>query len=163
VREQPVVTGVAGVDSAAKIIVVGIPDEPDSLARIFHVLWSSGVNVHIVAQNTPYPNSQRTDVALILPARQALPALAELRAAQGTIGFQGLQHDGQVGRVSVTGLGMRSSPEVFCTFLRALSDAGIGLDLVDISETCVGATTCTDRLADAERAVRWAFGMATSG
>jgi aspartate kinase len=58
---------------------------------------------------------------------------------------------------------MRSSPEVFCTFLRALSDAGIGLDLVDISETCVGATTSTDRLADAERAVRWAFGMATSG
>jgi aspartate kinase len=163
VREQPVVTGVAGVDSAAKIIVVGIPDEPDSLARIFHVLWSSGVNVQIVAQNTPYPNSQRADVALILPARQALPALAELRAAQGTIGFQGLQHDGQIGRVSVTGLGMRSSPEVFCTFLRALSDAGIGLDLVDISETCVGATTSTDRLADAERAVRWAFGMATSG
>jgi len=79
------------------------------------------------------------------------------------IGFQGLQHDGHVGRVSVTGLGMRSSPEVFSTFLSALSDAGIEFDVVDISETCVGATTRTDRLADAERAVRVAFGMSVAG
>ena len=83
-----------------------------------------------------------------------------LDAAKGTIGFQGLQHDGHVGRVSVTGLGMRSSPEIFCTFLKALSDADVELDLVDISETCVGAVTHADRLADAERAVRRAFGMA---
>jgi aspartate kinase len=55
---------------------------------------------------------------------------------------------------------MRSSPEIFCTFLKALSDADVDLDLVDISETSVGAVTHADRLADAERAVRRAFGMA---
>jgi aspartate kinase len=54
---------------------------------------------------------------------------------------------------------MRSSPEIFCTFLKALSDADVELDLVDISETSVGAVTHADRLADAERAVRRAFGM----
>ena len=62
--------------------------------------------------------------------------------------------------MSITGLGMRSSPEIFCTFLKALSDADVDLDLVDISETSVGAVTHADRLADAERAVRRAFGMA---
>ena len=71
-----------------------------------------------------------------------------------------MQHDGEVGRVSITGLGMRSSPEIFCTFLKALSDAEVDLDLFDISETSVGAVTHADRLADAERAVRRAFGMA---
>ena len=55
---------------------------------------------------------------------------------------------------------MRSSPEIFCTFLEALSDADVDLDLVDISETSMGAVTHADRLADAERAVRQAFGMA---
>jgi aspartate kinase len=57
---------------------------------------------------------------------------------------------------------MRSSPEIFCTFLKALSDADVDLDLVDISETSVGAVTHADRLADAELAVRRAFGMAPS-
>lgn len=58
---------------------------------------------------------------------------------------------------------MRSSPEIFCTFLKALSDADVDPDLVDISETSVGAVTHADRLADAERAVRRAFGMAPAG
>ena len=159
-REQPEVTGVAGVNSASKITVVGIPDEPDSMARILQVLSRSGAHVQTIVQNTASQGSSGSNVSLIVPASQAGSALAVLHAEKGTIGFRGLQHDGQVGRVSVTGLGMRSSPEIFCTFLKALSDADVDLDLVDISETSVGAITQADRLADAERAVRLAFGIA---
>ena len=159
-REQPEVTGVAGVNSTSKITVVGIPDQPDSMARILKVLSRSGAHVQAIVQNTAGPDSTHSDVALIVPAAHAGTALAVLDAEKGTIGFQGLQHDSEVGRVSITGLGMRSSPEIFCTFLKALSDADVDLDLVDISETSVGAITQADRLADAERAVRLAFGMA---
>lgn len=159
-REQPEVTGVAGVNSTSKITVVGMPDQPDSMARILHVLSRSGAHVQAIVQNTAGPGPRRSDVALIVPAAHAGNALAVLDAEKGAIGFQGLQHDGQVGRVSITGLGMRSSPEIFCTFLKALSDADVELDLVDISETSVGVVTHADRLADAERAVRRAFGMA---
>jgi aspartate kinase len=154
------VTGVAGVNSASKITVVGIPDDPDSMARILQVLSRSGAHVQTIAHNTTSQGSSRSNVSLIVPASQAGSAIAVLHAEKGTIGFRGLQHDGQVGRVSVTGLGMRSSPEIFCTFLKALSDADVDLDLVDISETSVGAITQAHRLADAERAVRLAFGMA---
>lgn len=159
-REQPEVTGVAGVNSASKITVVGIPDDPDSMARILQVLSRSGAHVQTIVHNSASHGSSRSDVSLIVPAAQAGSAIAVLHAEKGIIGFRGLQHDGQVGRVSVTGLGMRSSPEIFCTFLKALSDADVDLDLVDISETSVGAITQADRLADAERAVRLAFGMA---
>jgi aspartate kinase len=159
-REQPEVTGVAGVNSASKITVVGMPDQPDTMARILHVLSSSGAHVQAIVQNSAGKGPRRSDVALIVPAAHAGNALAVLDAEKGSIGFQGLQHDGQVGRVSITGLGMRSSPEIFCTFLKALSDADVELDLVDISETSVGAVTHASRLADAERAVRRAFGMA---
>jgi aspartate kinase len=129
------------------------------------VLAGSGADVQTIVQNTAVqhttgPVSRRSDVALIVPAAHALPALAVLDAAKGTIGFQDLQYDSRMGRVSITGLGMRSSPEIFCTFLKALSDADVDLDLVDISETSMGAVTHADRLVDAERAVRRAFGMA---
>lgn len=153
------VTGVASVDSAAKVIVIGVPDEPFSMARLFQVLSHSGVSVQTIVQNAGSSGSTRYDVALILPSPQAPPALAVLSAAQGSIGFQSLRHEGHVGRVSVTGVGMRSSPEIFCTFLRTLAEAGIDLDLVEISETCVAAITSAERLAEAERAVRMAFGV----
>jgi aspartate kinase len=159
VREQPIVTGVASVDSAAKVIVIGVPDQPDGMARMFQVLSHSGVSVQTIVQNAVGSGSARYDVALILPSVQAPPTLAVLSAAQGSIGFHSLRHDGHVGRVSVTGVGMRSSPEVFCVFLRALAEAGIDLDLVEISETCVAAITSAERLAEAERAVRLAFGV----
>jgi aspartate kinase len=160
VREQPVVTGVGGVNSAAKVIVLGVPDHPDSMARLFQVLSRSGVNVQTIVQSATSSGSRRSDVALIVPAPEASPALAVLGAAQGTIGFEGLQHRGEVGRVSVTGVGMRSSPDVVCTFLWTLSEAGIDVDLVEISETYVAAITRAERLSDAECAVRLAFGMA---
>lgn len=159
VREQPVVTSVGGVNSAAKVIVMGVPDKPDSMARLFQVLSRSGVNVQTIVQSAANSGSRRSDVALIIPAPEASPALAVLGAAQGTIGFEGLQHRGEVGRVSVTGVGMRSSPDVVCTFLWTLSEAGIDVDLVEISETNVAAITGAEQLADAERAVRMAFGM----
>ena len=159
VREQPVVTSVGGVNSAAKVIVMGVPDKPDSMARLFQVLSRSGVNVQTIVQSAANSGSRRSDVALIIPAPEASPALAVLGAAQGTIGFEGLQHRGEVGRVSVTGVGMRSSPDVVCTFLWTLSEAGIDVDLVEISETNVAAITGAEQLADAERVVRLAFGM----
>lgn len=159
VREQPIVTGVACGNSAAKVSVIGVPDEPDSMARLFQVLSHAGVSVQTIVQNAVTSGSVRYDVALILPSLQGPPALAVLGAAQASIGFQSLRHDGHVGRVSVTGVGMRSSPEVLCTFLRTLEEAGIDLDLVEISETCVAAFTRAERLAEAERAVRMVFGV----
>jgi len=159
-REQPEVTAVSGVNSASKITVVGIPDDPDRIARIFQVLSRSGADVQAIVQNKASRGTRRSAVSLIVPAAQAAAALAVLHAEKGTIGFEGLQNDGEVGRVSISGLGMRSSPEIFCTFLKALSDADVDLDLFDISETSMGAVTHADRLADAERAVRRAFGMA---
>ncbi|WP_226760253.1 aspartate kinase [Arthrobacter sp. SO3] len=160
VREQPVVTGVGGVNSAAKVIVLGVPQQPDSMARLFQVLSRSGVNVQTIVQSANGTGSRRSDVGLIIPALEASPALAVLGAAQSTIGFEGLQHRGEVGRVSVTGVGMRSSPDVVCTFLWTLSEAGIDVDLVEISETYVAAITRAERLEEAERVVRLAFGMA---
>jgi aspartate kinase len=160
VKEQPVVTGVGGVDSAVRVLVVGVPDAPDSMARLFQVLSRSGVNIQTIVQSAADSGAGRSDVALVLPAPEASPALAVLGAAQAVIGFEGLQHLGDVGRVSVTGVGMRSSPDVVCTFLWTLSEAGIDIDLIEISETYVAAITRVDRLADAERAVRLAFGVA---
>jgi hypothetical protein len=129
------------------------------VAGVFEALSRSGVTVETVRRNSR-GGSGRSDVALIVPSSQAATALAVLRMAQPAMDFEDLRHGGSVGRVSIAGVGMRSSPEVLCTFLNALSAVGIDCDLVEISETGIAGITRADRLADAERAVRLAFARA---
>lgn len=160
--ERPVVTDVTSVDSAVRITIVGLPDGPDGVAGVFEALSRSGVTVETVRRNSR-GRSGRSDVALIVPSSQSATALAVLRMAQPASDFEDLRHGGSVGRVSIAGVGMRSSPEVLCTFLNALSAVGIDCDLVEISETGIGGITRADQLADADRAVRLAFGGAVPG
>lgn len=158
VREQPVITAVAGVDTVAEIIVVGVPDDPDRVSGVFHTLSGSGMDVHAIVQDSRRPGS-RSNVAFTLPAPQVTSALAVLRAHQAALDFQDLRHRGHVGKVSLTGLGMRSSPDIFPTFFKALTKAGIDLDLIEISETCLGAITRAEQLEAAVRVVGSAFGL----
>jgi aspartate kinase len=154
------VTRVGSSNSAVRMTVVGIPEEAEGTGAGFLVaaLVRSGVTLETIRRTPRTGEDHRSDLAFIVPARQATTALAVLRREQPCLGFEDFSHDGSVGRVSITGVGMRSSPEVLCTFLNALSAIGIDCDLVEISETGIGGITRSDRLGDAERAVRAAFG-----
>jgi aspartate kinase len=162
VRERPVVTRISAVNSAVRMTVAGLPDGRDGVAGVFDVLARSGVTVETV-RKTPRSDSGRSDVALVVPSSHGAVAVAVLRTAQAAMGFEDLHHDGSVGRVSISGVGMRSSPEVLCTFLNALSGGGIACDLVEVSETGIAGIIRAERLVDAEGAVRRAFGAATDG
>lgn len=160
--EQPVITDVAGADSIAEIAVAGIPNDRDSVSALFHTLSQSGTNVQSIVQDDRGA-SHRTRVAFSLPAEQAASALSVLRAHQADLGFEELRHKEHAGKVSLTGLGMRSSPEVFSTFFSALSKAGVELDLIEMSDTGLGVLTRADQLQDAVNAVGSAFGITPNG
>jgi aspartate kinase len=163
VGEQPVVSEVVSANTAAQITVAGIPDEPDKVGDVFIRLSRSEIDAQIIGHSAPEPSAGRSDVTFTVPASQSISALAVLHAAQAAIGFQEIRHNDHVGKVSLEGLGMRSSPEVFSKFFRALSTAGIDLDLFEISETRVGAITRAEQLEEAAQAARLAFGLVSAG
>jgi aspartate kinase len=150
-------------NTAAQITVAGIPDEPDKVGDVFIRLSRSEIDAQIIGHSAPEPSAGRSDVTFTVPASQSISALAVLHAAQAAIGFQEIRHNDHVGKVSLEGLGMRSSPEVFSKFFRALSTAGIDLDLFEISETRVGAITRAEQLEEAAQAARLAFGLVSAG
>lgn len=156
--ERAVITEVACVEAISEIVVRGLPDDPDQTSLLFHSLWQSGISVQSIVQNTRRPGS-RGDVAFSLPADQLTRALAVLQAQQKSLDFHDLMHRTQAGKVELTGLGMRSSPEVLATFFSTLSKAGIDLDLIEISETSIAATTGADQLRDAVHALGSAFDL----
>ena len=85
--------------------------------------------------------------------------LTALRAEQSDAGFASLQYDDQIGKLALVGAGMRTSSGVSALLFRALSDAGINIEMISTSEIRISVVTRADTLADAMRVVHAAFGL----
>ena len=157
--EQPIISGVAHDRSEAKVTVVGVPDVPGTAAQIFEVVAAAGVNIDMIVQNVSAAQTGLTDISFTLPASDGQQATAALSAVQDTIGFEALQYDDTIGKLSLIGAGMRSHPGVSAKLFGALRDAGINIEMISTSEIRVSVVMRSDQLDDAVRAVHTAFGL----
>jgi aspartate kinase len=162
VVEQPIISGVAHDRSEAKITVVGVPDKPGKAAEIFEIVAAAEINLDMIVQNISAAATGLTDISFTLPKSDGQTAVAALTRVQSQIGFDSLQYDDQIGKVSLVGAGMRSHPGVSARCFSALADAGINIEMISTSEIRLSVVTRADRLDDAVRAIHTAFGLDSS-
>lgn len=155
--EQPIISGVAHDRSEAKVTVVGVPDIPGKAAEIFGIVAGAHSNIDMIVQNVSTHGSGHTDISFTLPIVEGADALAALKAAQEKVGYESIEYDEQIGKLSLIGAGMRSNPGVSYRFFRALSDAGVNIDMISTSEIRISVVTSADLLDTAVRAVHAAF------
>ena len=157
--EEPIITGVAGDLNEAKITVVGVPDVPGKAADIFAIVAKTGANIDMIVQNVSGAVTGLTDISFTLPKGEGEKVLTALRATQSEVGFDSLQYDDQIGKLAVVGAGMRTSAGVSAQLFRALSDAGINIEMISTSEIRISVVTRADTLHEAMRVVHTAFGL----
>jgi aspartate kinase len=157
--EEPIITGVAGDLSEAKITVVGVPDVPGKAAEIFTIVAKTGANIDMIVQNVSAASTGLTDISFTLPKSDGEKVLTALRADQEDAGFRSLQYDDQIGKLAVVGAGMRTSAGVSAKLFTALSNAGINIEMISTSEIRISVVTRADTLHDAMRVVHAAFGL----
>jgi aspartate kinase len=157
--ERTVVSSVASSNSAARITVRGVPDRSTATARLLENLSASGLHIQMITGNPRLAGARLSDITFALPSAELTAAMGVLHAAQNHVGFESLHHTDEMGRVSLNGLGMRSSPVPFYTFFKALTDAGISVQMISMSELSIVAVTPADQLADAVRSLETAFGL----
>jgi aspartate kinase len=157
IMEDPIISGVAHDRSEAKITVVGVPDVPGTAARIFEVVAGAGANIDMIVQNVSVAATGLTDISFTLPMDDGALATTALDAVREEIGFASLQYDDQIGKVSLIGAGMKSSPGVSARLFGALRDAGINIEMITTSEIRISVVTRADSLDDAVRAIHTAF------
>lgn len=157
--EQPIISGVAHDRSEAKVTVVGVPDIPGKAAQIFGILAKAHANIDMIVQNVSTKGSGKTDISFTVPLVDAKAAMAALEAAQTEVGFEGIEFDEAIGKLSLVGAGMRSNPGVSFTFFEALHNAGVNVDMISTSEIRISIVTAADKLDGAVRAVHTAFGL----
>ncbi|PPB48210.1 aspartate kinase [Arthrobacter pityocampae] len=155
--EQPIISGVAHDRSEAKVTVVGVPDIPGKAAEIFGIVAGANTNIDMIVQNVSTHGSGRTDISFTLPIVDGAEALAALDGARERVGFESVDYNEKIGKLSLIGAGMRSNPGVSYRFFRALSDAGVNIDMISTSEIRISVVTGAELLDTAVRAVHAAF------
>ena len=157
--EAPIIAGVAHDRSEAKVTVVGVPDSPGKAADIFRVVAEAEANIDMIVQNVSAAETARTDISYTLPEGDGQKTVQALDRVRDEIGFESLQYDDHIGKLSLVGAGMRSNPGVSATFFKALSDANVNIEMISTSEIRISVVTRDDQLDDAVRAVHTAFGL----
>jgi len=148
--EQLKVSGVTSDKKIAKIVVVGLPDEPGAAFRATAPVAKAGVNIDIIIQS--YGKNNTNDLSFTVPAADAERARAALEEARDRIRFERVVVDPNVAKVSVVGVGMLTSAGVASTMFEALSDAGINIQMITTSEIKISVLideSCADMAVQA--------------
>lgn len=149
--EQAIISGIAHDKSEAKITIVGVPDRAGVAARIFQAIADADINIDMIVQNVSAAATGLTDISFTLPRTEGSRGTSIVQKLQGEIGFQSIQYDDQIGKLSLIGAGMRSHPGVTANFFAAMASAGVNIEMISTSEIRI-SIVC--RQADIERAVQ---------
>jgi len=131
--EQQVVTGIAFSRDEAQISVRNVLDKPGVAANIFGPLADANINVDMIVQNVS-ADGATTDLTFTVPAADFERAKDTIAKAKAQIGYARLDGAGEVSKVSVIGIGMRSHAGVAAKAFRALADRGINIRAITTSE-----------------------------
>ncbi|MBO0842856.1 MAG: aspartate kinase [Nocardioides sp.] len=157
--EQAIITGVAHDRSQAKITVVGVPDKVGEAASIFRAVADVKVNIDMIVQNVSAASTGLTDISFTLPRGEGQAAMAALSRLHDSVGFERIQYDDGVGKVSIIGAGMSSAPGITVNFFEALSEAGVNIEMISTSEIRVSVVVREPEVEAAVRAAHGAFNL----
>jgi len=131
--EQQVVTGIAYAKDEAQISLRRVADRPGVAAGIFGPLAEANINVDMIVQNIS-EDGKSTDMTFTVPNGDVAKALSVLQKTKAAMGFDTLQHDDGMSKISVIGIGMRSHAGVAATAFKALAEKGINIRAITTSE-----------------------------
>ena len=155
--EEAVVSAVTDDTSEAKITVGGVPDRPGVAAKLFRELANRGINVDMIVQNTG--TNAMTDISFTVVKTDLDAAMACCEEVREHIGATQVTGDDHIGRVSIVGAGMKSSPGVTALMFETLSEHDINIEMISTSSIRISCVVRADRVADAVRCLHTAFGL----
>ena len=161
ILEQEIVSGIAHSGNEAKITLVRVPDHPGVAAAIFGPLADSSINVDMIVQNVS-EDGKATDLTFTVPKDDLDLALEVLEGQRKKLGFERVQGDPEVVKISVVGVGMRSHAGVAMRMFQALAEKGINIQVISTSEIKISVLVSDAYTELALRSLHTAYGLDTA-
>jgi aspartate kinase len=130
--EDTLVSGITCNINEAKVAIRRVPDKIGITARIFEPIAKAGINVDMILQNVSAEGY--TDLTFTVPKedlKRAI-ALAEVVARQVEAGR--VEAAGDIAKISVVGVGMRSHAGIAHRMFDVLAKEGIAIQMIGTSE-----------------------------
>jgi aspartate kinase len=155
--EEAIVSAITDDTSEAKITVAGVPDRPGIAATLFRELANNGINVDMIVQNTSAHNV--TDISFTVAKTDLNAAMIACEKVRAEINATTVTSDDNIGRVTIVGAGMKSSPGVTALMFETLYDNDINIEMISTSSIRISCVLRADRVAEAVRHLHSAFGL----
>ena len=146
--EEMLIKSVAKDANVARVMIVGLPDEPGIAFKIFSRVAKAHINVDIILQSVGRDGTK--DITFTVPADKGDEAVEALRDYCKQVGAKSVSCDTGVAKVSVVGAGMETHEGVAARMFEALADAGVNIQMISTSEIKVSVLIAAE---DADRAV----------
>ena len=147
--EQMKISGIAKDNNVARITVVGLPDEPGAAFKVFRALSNAKIIVDIILQSLS--KGKTNDISFTVAENDMDAAVGALESAKDIIGFDHINVDSHVSKVSIVGAGMIASSGIASLMFEALYEASINIQMISTSEIKVSVLVNED---DADSSVR---------
>ena len=156
--EQQIVSGIAYSRDEAKITLVGVADRPGVAATIFGPLAEAGINVDMIVQSVS-ADGETTDLTFTVSRGDLGAAVSALEAMRTELGCRRIDADGEIVKISVIGVGMRSHAGIAHTMFRTLAERSINIKAISTSEIKISILIDEAYTELALRALHTAYGL----
>lgn len=155
--EKVLVSGVAHNKNEARITVKKVPDRPGTAARIFEPMFTAGIVVDMIVQNTSEDGI--TDLTFTVPKADFQRSLKLVSEVAKEIGAEKVLGDENIAKVSIVGVGMRNHAGVAQKMFRTLADENINITMISTSEIKISCVIEEKYTELAVRVLHEAFGL----
>jgi len=155
--EDVVVRGVALDKNQAKVMVANIPDKPGTAARVFRSLSEANVVVDMIVQNIG--RNGVANLTFTVPRDVTHRASQAVEEVLQELGGGEVTLVGDIAKLSVVGVGMRTHSGVASQLFSALNDAEVNIQLISTSEIKISVVINENESDHATRVVHSAFGL----
>ena len=144
-----IIRGVASDSNVAKIAVRGVPDVPGVAYQIFDSLAKENVAVDMIVQSASSVK-EKNDIVFTVTKTDMADTVGVLDQLKDKIGFDRVDVEANVAKVSIVGAGMLGNPGVAARMFGALASENINLDVISTSEITI---SCLIAKEDEKKAV----------
>jgi len=156
--EEVVISAVTLNKGESKITICNVPDRPGIAAKIFNELADKGVSVDMIVQNVSH--LRQTDISFTVSKAEAQKALKIIRKTAAILKAGEILEDGDIARISIVGVGMKSHPGVAGKMFEILAKNKVNIEMISTSDISISCIVEKKFAETAVRALHDKFGLA---
>jgi aspartate kinase len=153
--EKPLISGIAFSRDEAKLMVLGVPDEPGIAYQLLGPVSDANIEIDMIIQNQSVDGT--TDFTFTVTRSDLAQAKALMEATAERLNARQVLSDDSIAKLSMVGIGMKSHSGIASTMFKTLADHGINIQMIGTTEIKISVVIDEGRLDEAVRALHSAF------